>query len=243
MHTDPGDAVGKQGAWPDGLTRGKRIAYQGERPALPAPSRTCDRNSPVTQPQRNASGDSEQEYRAIEATLLATARGRWFLAEHGRRARRVDNAVLEDALRRLTKSLREPSALAEQIKSQIDQARSLVGEVRALIETCPPRAPAELAAARPEPTVMQRILQTAEDIHELAWTLQGREGRDFDQRTFEQIARQIAAMYAMSRHQANETEHSLALIERLGAAEAQLDSLLHCLAHAGADTMQPMPED
>lgn len=64
--------------------------------------------------------DSEAEYRSIEATLLATARGRWFLAEHGRRARRVDNALLQDAMSRLTASLREPTALAERLKSQLN---------------------------------------------------------------------------------------------------------------------------
>ena len=33
--------------------------------------------------------DPEHEYRAIERALVETARGRWFLAEHGRRARRL----------------------------------------------------------------------------------------------------------------------------------------------------------
>ena len=31
------------------------------------------------------SEDPEGEYRAIESALLESARGRWFLAEHGRR--------------------------------------------------------------------------------------------------------------------------------------------------------------
>jgi hypothetical protein len=192
----------------------------------------------VNQPQRDAIGESEQEYRAIEATLLATARGRWFLAEHGRRARRVDNAVLEDALRRLNASLREPTAFADQLKSQLGLVRSLLGEARAAA------AETRSGGSRPgEPSAVQRILRSAEDIHELAWTLQGREGRDFDQRTLEQIARQIAAMYALSRHQAAETESALDLKGRLEAAQAHLDSLLATLEHAGAESMMPMPDD
>ena len=35
----------------------------------------------------------ETEYRAIEAALLESARGRWFLAEHSRRARRIGAAT------------------------------------------------------------------------------------------------------------------------------------------------------
>ena len=64
--------------------------------------------------------DTETEYRAIEATLLETVRGRWFLAEHGRRARRLDSALLEDAIRRLQASLREPPALLGQLKGEIE---------------------------------------------------------------------------------------------------------------------------
>jgi hypothetical protein len=57
------------------------------------------------------SDDSETEYRAIEAALLESARGRWLLAEHGRRARRLDSALFEDAIVRLQSSLRQPPAL------------------------------------------------------------------------------------------------------------------------------------
>ena len=76
--------------------------------------------------------DTETEYRAIEATLLETVRGRWFLAEHGRRARRLDSALLEDAIRRLQASLREPPALLGQLK----------GEIEAVRHSLPKRAPA-----------------------------------------------------------------------------------------------------
>ena len=52
--------------------------------------------------------ETDDEYRAIEAALLESARGRWFLAEHGRRARRFDSALLDDAIGRLQSSLRQP---------------------------------------------------------------------------------------------------------------------------------------
>jgi len=75
--------------------------------------------------------DTETEYRAIEATLLETVRGRWFLAEHGRRARRLDGALLEDAIRRLQASLREPPALLGQLKSEIETVKARLAETRA----------------------------------------------------------------------------------------------------------------
>jgi hypothetical protein len=41
-----------------------------------------------SQPHAPTGFDNDTEYRAIEQALLETPRGRWFLAEHGRRARR-----------------------------------------------------------------------------------------------------------------------------------------------------------
>ena len=73
------------------------------------------------------SDDSETEYRTIESALLESARGRWFLAEHGRRARRLDSALLEDAIGRLQTSLRQPPALLGQLQAdgwQIDSSRA-----------------------------------------------------------------------------------------------------------------------
>lgn len=181
-------------------------------------------------PLRNASLDADQEYRSIEAALLESARGRWFLAEHGRRARRVDGALLEDALQRLKTSLREPTALFDQLVAQLTEVRGVIGEVTsALSERPAPRS--GQAGAAPQPNPVQRILQAAELMHELAWTLQGREGRDFDQGTCEQIARQAAAIYALSREQAGDTEYTLRLIARLATADDHLHALLDSLRH------------
>ncbi len=169
--------------------------------------------------------DPEREYRAIEATLLATSRGRWFLAEHGRRAMRIDGALLEDAIQRLKTSLREPTALIDQLERELTLVRGELDSARAAL-TARPAVPA--AGAGPDSSV-QRILSAAQQMHELAWTLQGREGQDFDQSTCEQIARQAVAVYALSREQATATEHTLALLDRLSAAGARLDGLLRSL--------------
>jgi hypothetical protein len=187
----------------------------------------------VTKSQRNASGDSEQEYRAIEATLLASPRGRWFLAEHGRRARRLDNAMLEDAIGRLTSSLREPTALIDQLRTQIESIRSIILKVQGDLTTRPLASRGGAsggAGTAAEPNFAQRILSAAEDMHELAWTLQGREGRDFNQLTLERISRQVVSIYALSRHQAVDTEYTLQLVQQLAQADSHVVALLDVLA-------------
>ena len=54
-----------------------------------------------------------------------SARGRWFLAEHGRRARRLDSALLEDAIGRLQTSLRQPPALLGQLRAEIETLKAI----------------------------------------------------------------------------------------------------------------------
>lgn len=176
--------------------------------------------------------DSEGEYRSIETALLATARGRWFLAEHGRRARRVDNALLQDAMSRLSASLREPTAVAERLKSQLNLVREAIKEITAAVAS--PRGTLATPVVKSDaarPSIAQSILNASEQVHELAWTLQGREGRDFDQRALEQIARQVVAIYALARQQAADTEYRQDLLGKLAIAEERIAALIETIEH------------
>src|SRR5690606_5240668 len=88
---------------------------------------------PMQQQQQSyaqTSVDLEQEYRTIEAALLNTPRGRWFLAEHGRRARRLDSYMLEAAIEKLQKSIRQPPALLGQLRHEVEELRQFLSETR-----------------------------------------------------------------------------------------------------------------
>jgi len=50
-------------------------------------------------------GVSEADYDAIEAAVMETARGRWFLAEYARRNRHADTTMLLKALDRIEASI------------------------------------------------------------------------------------------------------------------------------------------
>jgi hypothetical protein len=174
----------------------------------------------VHRPQRTPPLDADDEYRAIEATLLETARGRWFLAEHGRRARRLDNALLEDALSRLKSSLREPLALIERLTLELAAAQRLIAAAREELMAKP-----NSGAVGADAPATAQLLGLAEDVHVLTWSLQGREGIDFDQATCEQIARRAAALYALSGHQARKTEVKREILDKLEDAERRLARL------------------
>jgi hypothetical protein len=184
---------------------------------------------------------TEQEYRAIEATLLQTARGRWFLAEHGRRARRLDSRQLEDALQRLQSTLREPPALLGQLKAELEAVQTLIGESkrRAISRPADPMPAPPPAGAQAAPDVGPgSILRAAEDIHELAWAVQS--GAPDAERSAE-IARHAARLYAMSLQQAVESERVQRLVASLDDATRKISAVLETIAHESHDGDVPPP--
>src|SRR3954452_20807766 len=82
----------------------------------------------------------EAEYEAIEAAVMETARGRWFLAEFPRRNRTADTQVLLDAIGRL-----EQAVVAERSAQDLDRLRfDLMEMAKAIAMT-----KTEIAAIRP----------------------------------------------------------------------------------------------
>lgn len=170
--------------------------------------------------------DVEQEYRTIEAALLDNPRGRWFLAEHGRRARRLDSLMLEEAIERLQSSLRQPPALLGQLQNEIEELSQFLRDTRAELMAKPGKLAAAADASADGPT--DGILRAAEDLHELAWTLQS---NDINADACEKIARQASAIYALSVRQALESERTQKLALALDAACARLGAVLETINH------------
>lgn len=196
----------------------------------------------MTQPMTSPAFDVEQEYRAIEATLLETATGRWFLSEHGRRSRRLDNALLEEAIGRLQSSIRQPPALLGQLQAEIGELRLFLAQMREELMTKraqpvlpdgakdgdKPDAPAGQSTGTATGTATANILKAAESMHELAWGLQARE---VDPVACEAIAKHASIIYAMSMQQAQSSERILALAASLDSAGERLAAVLETIAH------------
>lgn len=190
--------------------------------------------------QTNAAAefDAEAEYRAIERALLESARGRWFLAEHGRRTRRLDSTLLEDALGRLKNSLREPPALLGRLKVEIAEIAAAAAHIREAVLA----KEASLASDVPAAGVPGRILAAVEEIHEIAWDLQGRE---IDPQGCEAIARHAAGIYALSQVQAETSRRAVATATSLDELARRIAALMETVEHElhvdGADTPAPLP--
>lgn len=173
-------------------------------------------NMPATiTPELPAGADVDAEYRSIELALLESTLGRWFLAEHGRRVRRLESARLDEALDKLQCSLRQPPALLGQLKAEISKLRHEIASARARVLSKP-------AAAIDEPAPAA-ILQSVEALHQMAWQLQA---APIDHGTCEHIARHAATIYAQSLAQAAQSRRASEVASNLDSAIAHLDGIL-----------------
>lgn len=186
--------------------------------------------------------DTEQEYRAIEQTLLGTARGRWFLAEHGRRSRRLDTVLLEDAIGRLSDSLSQPPPVLATLRTELEKLSAFIAETKSAMVAKSTGKPAiakgaldaggggtSMAASGGEAVApVARMLRMAEDIHELTWTLQADE---LSPASCEAIARHASMLYAVSRQQAMESERTIQFAKALDDAANRMSILLDTLVH------------
>jgi chemotaxis regulatin CheY-phosphate phosphatase CheZ len=126
---------------------------------------------------------SEADYDAIEAAVVETVRGRWFLAEYARRNRTADTTMLLAALDRIEASIRGEGSV-----QAVDRIRFDLVEMAKAIS----RTKSEIAAIKPDAdhhgkfgeaseeldsivqateTATSNILAAAEQVQEIAWTL------------------------------------------------------------------------
>ncbi len=198
--------------------------------------------------------DTEQEYRAIEQTLLGTARGRWFLAEHGRRSRRLDTVLLEDAIGRLSSSLSQPPPVLATLRTELEKLSEYINTTKsAMVAKSTAKSAASnssqatganaVAGANQAVAPVAQMLRMAEDIHELAWTLQADE---LSPENCEAIARHSSMLYAVSRQQAMESDRALQFAKALDDAASRMSILLDTLVHelnTYQDKVVPPPAD
>src|SRR5947209_16920894 len=83
---------------------------------------------------------NEADYEAIEAAVLETNRGRWFLAEYARRNRQADTAMLLTAIDRLEAAIRgEPTALSfDRIRFDLVEMAKAISRTKAEIASIKP---------------------------------------------------------------------------------------------------------
>lgn len=79
---------------------------------------------------------SEEDYGAIEAAVMETARGRWFLAEYARRNRNADTEAVLTAIRRLERLVH--SAASFDARDEVTRGMADIAQAIAAAQSSPP---------------------------------------------------------------------------------------------------------
>ncbi|QEN90766.1 hypothetical protein FZC33_32695 [Labrys sp. KNU-23] len=94
---------------------------------------------------------SEEDYGAIEAAVMETARGRWFLAEYARRNRNADTEAVLTAIRRLERLVHSAGAL--DARDEVTRGMADIAQAIAAAQSAPATAEvASKAASAPGPS-------------------------------------------------------------------------------------------
>ncbi|MEP3277331.1 MAG: protein phosphatase CheZ [Stappiaceae bacterium] len=134
----------------------------------------------------------EEDYEAIEAAVMETGRGRWFLSEFAKRNRHSDTNMLLDAIQKLGRSMQRERSVPDIDRVRLDLADMHDAIVRTKLEIQQIKhesddgnrftiASDELdAIVTQTETATQNILNNAEKIQEVAWNLREEgAGEDF----------------------------------------------------------------
>jgi chemotaxis protein CheZ len=131
---------------------------------------------PQTETSREARLDAD--YAAVEAVLLDSVRGRWFLAEYARRNRAADTEMLLDAIAKLEMAVLRPQRRHQDLMlGELVEMSEAIARTRREIAAIKP--PNQLLAATEElddiveatEKATSEILQAAEEIQEVGWIL------------------------------------------------------------------------
>jgi chemotaxis regulatin CheY-phosphate phosphatase CheZ len=127
-----------------------------------------------------------EDYAALEAALSAFPRGRWFLAEYARRSRTAETDMLLEAIARLETAVLKPQRQQPpgNVFSELVEMSEVIARTRREIAQIrpPQQFDKQLVSATEEldhiveatEKATSDILEAAEEIQEVAWTLRER---------------------------------------------------------------------
>ncbi|MDR3495103.1 MAG: chemotaxis protein [Ancalomicrobiaceae bacterium] len=124
-----------------------------------------------------------EDYDAIEAAVMETARGRWFLTEYARRHRQADTLTIVETLERIERTINRQRKVPDIDRIRLDLADMAEAIIRTKQEIFQMKVEADEGGRFAEASneldaivsqteqATETILQNAEKAQELAWTL------------------------------------------------------------------------
>jgi len=134
--------------------------------------------------------DDEHAYEQIEAAVMETSRGRWFLNEYARRNRHAETVTVLEAIEKLQRNIgsRGGALPYERLQGDIIEMARAIARTEREIRAIQPNATAETqfvsasdeldAVVETTEQATSSILSAAEKVQEYAWTMREGQGRD-----------------------------------------------------------------
>lgn len=175
---------------------------------------------------------SAEDYTAIEAAVMETSRGRWFLAEYARRNRQADTIVLLEALKRIEGAVAaSPRGAADAQRLRLDLAG--VAEALARLKRDLATSVADAAGPGQSPSIERafddmvkvaesadaEVFAIAEHLQEIGWSL--REAGDAAEACSE-LEQQALQLYRVSNRHALTTNRLRSLVSVLRLLETRV---------------------
>jgi hypothetical protein len=197
---------------------------------------------------------TEQEYEAIEAAVMETARGRWFLSEFGRRNRHADTGVLLDAIGRLESAVVGDRGAGGVERIRFDLAEMARAIARTKSEIAAIQAPGQgrgqdsshLSGAsealdgivRTTERATSDILGAAEHVQEVAWTL--REA-GASHASCDELDRRATEIYTACSFQDLTAQRTTRIVNTLRYLETRIVAMMEIWG--GEDAAPPAPPE
>jgi chemotaxis regulatin CheY-phosphate phosphatase CheZ len=190
---------------------------------------------------------SDADYEAIESAVMETGRGRWFLAEFSRRNRTADTGMLLDAIARLEHSVGgDRNALAaERVRQDLMEMAKIIAQLKIELASDDPEinsfeqaTEALDAVVRTTESATSNILEAAEQIQEIAWTLREQGASDEACDTLNQRA---ADIYTACSFQDLTAQRTKKVVLTMRSIEGRINGLMDAWNTGEAPAPPPEP--
>ncbi len=174
---------------------------------------------------------NEEDYDAIADAVMETARGRWFLAEFAKRNRNADTDMLLSAIKRLEGSVGGDSAhpQIERVRFDLVEMAKTIAQLKIEVASGDDQSQfvqateALDAVVKTTETATSSILESAEQIQEMAWTL--REG-GADIAVCDVLDRRAADIYTACAFQDLTAQRTQKVVRTLRFLEGRINALV-----------------
>lgn len=189
-----------------------------------------------------------EEYDVIEGAMLETARGRWFLGEYAKRNRTADTDMLLQAIGRLENAVigeRTPVGM-ERLRFDLIEMAKAISRTKSEIAAIhtPDQDQSRLGAAsealdgivRTTERATSDILQAAEEVQEVAWTLRE---TGADTRVCDRLDQNATQIYTACSFQDLTAQRTSRIVNTLRYLEQRLTAMIEIWA---SEDDPPAPE-